>query len=452
MKMPTLHSFQHARGLGMPPDTTPPKWSYTPTDRGRANYLSLLWLSDSIDVVMSQFCIFRTNRVTYMTLKDNRLNDLPYNLYRGNPFIVGRFTRPGFVIMRLIILGGLFTMHAPAVVAQPSTSHKAITTLQSILGARRLDFVNYQSEHFLLATDADKTTATSTLHELEDTYQHVLRWADVLQLSVTAAQQVWPVVYFVHQKDYRLTCERMGVTPIHETGLYAPLQHVVIFQDVANDEQWQAVNERIAQLQLAIRKRSSQSAKESKDQLRQMRDQLKNLQAGKNDIHNRYQQLVIRHEAAHMVLCGLGILNSGVSNPDWLTEGLACQFEVPASKKENFVDNPLRLEDLKNALTHDNPPAIAPLLTFVNKATFSYRSARESSWAYAQAWAVVHYLQTNRPKPFATYLTCQASLASSSANHLTSSCFQRAFLVVPGQLASNWLTWLTSLKLNRSEG
>ncbi len=384
-----------------------------------------------------------------MALTIEILNDPPQHRHRKTPSMPPRFSLCVSVASRLIITVLILALHTPVAIAQPSPSRKALTALQDVLGSQRSDFTNYQSEHFLLAADADQATATVTLHELEDTYQHVRRWADSLHLSVIDAHESWPVVYFAHQKDYQLACEHMGVSAVFGPGLYVPVQHVAIFQDIANLEPWQAVNQHIAQLQLAIRTKSDQSDRGNGDQLRRMRDQLQSLQKKKKDVHRLYQQLVIRHEAAHMIINGLHILNPGVSQPDWLSEGLACQFEIPYSKNESLGSNSLRMGDLKNALVSDEQPGLAELLAFVSETTFTAQSSRDSSWAYAQAWALVYYLQNHHPTQFTTYLVCQAAPAPGSTNDQTATCFQTTFLDTQSTFKSNWKTWLSDLKLDR---
>ncbi len=382
-------------------------------------------------------CTVRINNVTLMALSNTNLNDCPHQGRRA-------VTR----VMRVVMYSVFLAIQLPATMAQPSSRQQALSTLQRALGSQRADFTNHQSEHFLLATDADSGTAKATLLELEDTYRHVKHWAGKLQLSTIAAHEAWPVVYFTHQKDFLISCERMGVSSEQGPGLYLPADHVAIFQDIANLEPWQAASDRIAKIKQAISVYSRPAGQVDDSQLQRMRDQLQLLQNKKKGIRKLFQRLVIRHEAAHMILNGLGILNTGASYPDWLTEGLAGQFELPFSKGETLGYNPMRMDDLKNALAADKSSAIIPLLTFVNENNFSASSAEESSWSYAQAWALVYFLQRNYPKAFTKYIACQAATTDSLENNLNTSCAGTTFLTDQSTFELNWLTWLRGLKLD----
>ncbi len=377
-----------------------------------------------------------------------------------HPLPVGKGwgTRMPPTVMRMAFTCLVITAMASPVMAQTDASRHAHKVLRSTLASQQLDFTMYPSEHFVLATDADKTIANSTLHELEATYQHIQRWADSLELSIDTAHEAWPVIYFMHQLDYERNSYHVGTAATQEFGFYLPSQHLAIFLDITNHTQMRNADERIAQLQASIRTLAELSTDDNEAQRRKMREQLDALLTNKSHIHQRFQQLVVRHEAAHMILNGLGILNPNTTNPDWLTEGIACLFETQSPNNDRPNSNPMRLADLQRALSQppDSVPhqrqAIVPLATFVDETTFSTRSTHETAWRYAQAWALVQYMQANHPTLFTSFLTCQARTTILPKSQKVSPCFKTTFLTNDSQFESQWDNWLSSLKLDHAQG
>ncbi|MFQ5624802.1 MAG: DUF1570 domain-containing protein, partial [Paracoccaceae bacterium] len=104
---------------------------------------------------------------------------------------------------------------------------------------------------------------------------------------------------------------------------------------------------------------------------------------------------VVRHEIAHQVLFNYGLQPRGASNPRWLREGLAMQFEAPAGVNRH------RMEDF---LALDRAGLRLNLRDLIADPEYLGPGAADLPGRYAAAWALVHRLVHERPRALAAYL------------------------------------------------
>ncbi len=108
------------------------------------------------------------------------------------------------------------------------------------------------------------------------------------------------------------------------------------------------------------------------------------------------------HEATHQISFNTGLNRRYADNPSWLTEGLAMYFEA-----SDFLDddveigrvNAVRLKRWRDA---QRAKRTKPMLTIIrdNKRLNQADSAID---AYAESWALTHFLLTTRSDEFAGY-------------------------------------------------
>ncbi len=113
----------------------------------------------------------------------------------------------------------------------------------------------------------------------------------------------------------------------------------------------------------------------------------------------------IIHEATHQTAFNTGIHLRFGNTPKWVVEGLGTLFEAPgvwnSRTHKNRADriNRGRLEAFKRyARTSRKVGSLAEFVSSDRR--FSY----DPSAAYAEAWALTHYLIESRPRQFAEYL------------------------------------------------
>jgi hypothetical protein len=111
------------------------------------------------------------------------------------------------------------------------------------------------------------------------------------------------------------------------------------------------------------------------------------------------------HEATHQIAYNSGLCARLADVPMWVSEGLAMYFEPPdlANAKGwrsiGAINRP-RLEQLHDYL--DRRPAYSLRTLLVDDRRF--RDTRTSLDAYAEAWALNHYLLKQRPAQYVAYL------------------------------------------------
>src|SRR5207253_403978 len=102
------------------------------------------------------------------------------------------------------------------------------------------------------------------------------------------------------------------------------------------------------------------------------------------------------HEAAHQLAFNMGIQKRLVDYPLWLSEGLACSFEMQDrnARRGPSVVNYGRLSVLKEAQKRDK---LIPLEQLLSRQARDKMDENTLSIFYAEGWALFHYLyRTNR--------------------------------------------------------
>jgi hypothetical protein len=97
------------------------------------------------------------------------------------------------------------------------------------------------------------------------------------------------------------------------------------------------------------------------------------------------------HETAHQIAFNMGIQSRQVDYPLWLSEGLACSFEVEdsAGHRGPALINFGRVDPLKQALKDDKLPTID---TFITTEPPPSGDRQALTQVYAESWALFHYL------------------------------------------------------------
>jgi len=116
------------------------------------------------------------------------------------------------------------------------------------------------------------------------------------------------------------------------------------------------------------------------------------------------------HEATHQLAFNSGLQTRFADVPVWLSEGLAMFFESPDLDNRNGWRlgevNRLRWRRFQ-AIQSDRPAD--SLMTLV-RSDDRFRDTATAEDAYAEAWALCHFLIKKRPKQFVAYAQSQASL------------------------------------------
>lgn len=119
------------------------------------------------------------------------------------------------------------------------------------------------------------------------------------------------------------------------------------------------------------------------------------------------------HEAVHQLAFNSGLQKRYADNPLWISEGLAVYFEVPdlsSSKGWRGIGgvHPMRLNRFRQTQNQRGPQWLQSLIASDDR----FRDSREAGTAYAEAWALCHFLASRREDQLVAYLKdlCQEPL------------------------------------------
>ncbi|MEK7756056.1 MAG: DUF1570 domain-containing protein, partial [Planctomycetota bacterium] len=192
------------------------------------------------------------------------------------------------------------------------------------LGGER--FSIRRTDHFLIASDGDEGAVNPLADRLEAAYQAVVRFAEDMKLPIHPPSDPLPVLLFNRHSDFERYAGSVGFKDPAAPGFYHPRNNTAAFCNVLDLPQLRDISQRIEQA-------------EAPERIIDWRSQ-------RDAIVKTFNRLVIQHEAAHQVLFNTGVLSRDADNPDWLVEGLACQFEVSSRD----AVNQMRLADFREAL------------------------------------------------------------------------------------------------------
>jgi len=299
-------------------------------------------------------------------------------------------------------------------------------------------FSVHRTDHFLIASDGDEGIVNPLADRLEATYQAVVRFGDDIKLPIHPPPEPLPVLLFNRHSDFERYAGVVGFNDHSAPGFYHPRNNTAAFCNVLDLPQLRDISQRIEQA-------------EAPERIIDWRSQ-------RDAIVETFNHLVIQHEAAHQVLFNIGVLSSDADNPDWLVEGLACQFEVPSRD----AVNQMRLADFREAIAA-SPGAVTAaasaasalksdnrllsLTDLVADDEFNVADGSKRTFRYAQAWALVDYLHRTRREALASYLrriSAQTSNERTDRQHRITE-FQSVFGTLDQAFEQLWIESVLNL-------
>jgi len=315
---------------------------------------------------------------------------------------------------------------------------------RELLSAAGDGFALLRSEHFLLACDTPAPLARSTLERLEATHADVERFCERLALPIRRPQARLEAILFARPEGFQAYAERLRYDHRGSLGFYHAATNRSAFLDSAADPGLAPARQRLAGLEseyeayrAALRRagppkqtvevqtesggRREMPRTEALARIGKLRAEANQLARDIREYTQQANQMVIQHEGSHQVLFNMDLHRREGGNPQWLMEGLACLFEPPpVSGPAGLAGvNQFRLYDLRRllelpagaaAISEEQirravaEGALLPLQQLISDpAVFECRE--QGVWpAYAEAWAVAHYLYTQRPTELARYI------------------------------------------------
>lgn len=311
---------------------------------------------------------------------------------------------------------------------------------QRLLAAAGGGFQVRRSEHFILAFDTPVRQAKETMDRLESTYADGVRFCETIGLPYNPPKAPLEVILFADPAAFSAYADRLGYVHRDSFGFYHARTNRSAFFDAAADpgltpalNRLGDMKKEIDAIESALRADGDPVSVELPDQpvaqwprqqaaarLRELRKTAKDLERDIRLYQQQSNEMLVQHEAAHHVLFALGVHRREAANPGWLLEGLACLFEPPpVSGTPGLAGvNQFRLYDLRRLLelgANEKGVSNDRLASLIDAGRFipfeklvsdpSVFDRHDGVWpAYAEAWALAHYLYTTRPADLAAYI------------------------------------------------
>lgn len=122
-----------------------------------------------------------------------------------------------------------------------------------------------------------------------------------------------------------------------------------------------------------------------------------------DQLEEQIYRTTVQHEVAHAALSALGVLPRTATQPAWLSEGMASQFEVSIDPLalDTLGISEFRLNDYLAAAKSGR---LLPWHRLLTEDDAFKPSHPQSATAYAQAWLLTHWAVQTRPAAMAEYI------------------------------------------------
>ncbi len=322
--------------------------------------------------------------------------------------------------------------------------------------------------HVLLLHQHSDAEADERIELLERviTGYHLLFAAQGIELSVPRRRLV--SAWFADQKDYLAFLRSEGAQAFATTrGYFHPTWNAVVAYDARSNEPQRTARNKLAakrddlrrygemverapprsriKIKLADLPARTVGHNEAKVLLARIDDEIM-CETMLLDLDRRSVDLgTAAHEMIHQLANDSGLVPQHDAFPVWLHEGLAAQFEVIRGGRWAGISraHDLRLPDWRRL---SSPMKLERL---VRDAGFGHGYNRD---LYAQAWALVYFLRTQRPQQFLTLIDLLRSPDVGAESPVSATgdrvfdAFQRAFGTDMDKLESDWRRFMKTVQ------
>ncbi|TWT45979.1 hypothetical protein RAS1_24160 [Phycisphaerae bacterium RAS1] len=160
-----------------------------------------------------------------------------------------------------------------------------------------------------------------------------------------------------------------------------------------------------------------------------------------------FNTVVTQHEGAHQVAFNVGVQQRGAAYPFWVSEGLACLFEVPPEKGRTAQGAALVNRDRLEAYRKlRGTPAMPSFETFVGLQANERVASADA--AYSQSWALFAFTFHRHPKELSAYMKALAQRVDDAdkTKYDEKAEFERYFKESTGELEKQFEKYVAGLK------
>jgi hypothetical protein len=241
---------------------------------------------------------------------------------------------------------------------------------------------------------------------IETTYRSCVNYSHKLGVPLHQPKRKLLIYYFQEHSQYSTYSVKLGLgeRPQSNPGLYLPTLNISMFYNFQNQDSFKKAREqaeaRIADLRKQAATQKDPAARKAiAKQIAEARRQSTHSSTSGGDI----SESIVQHEVAHQVLWNIGLHNPKefLCNPRWLAEGTAMMFEtISDGKSVNWgALNRSRLEEYQKFLKDKKLIAVREFIS-----THDHFKEATISIAYAESWALVHYLNRTKRAKLSQYI------------------------------------------------
>lgn len=312
-------------------------------------------------------------------------------------------------------------------------------------------FKVFRTMHFSILHNVPDADVKAFSTAIEKTYRSNLNYAMTLGLDPKKPARKLIIYYFNEHPAYSDFSKALGKgeRPQSNPGVFFPDLNRSMFYNFHNQDSLRQARQEAEKKIEDLRQRLS--AKVSAEQRRQINREITQAKAVINasGAHSGSQnEETVQHEVTHHVLWNVGFHNprSFFTNPRWFAEGTAMMFETAGEGKASNIGaiNKGRLRDYQALETAGKLLEVRQLIT--DPALFNQPDIAGS--AYAQAWALVHYLNRQKRAKIKKYIEIinRRGEDYQPSPEREVAAFEKAFGKLDDKWVAQWKAWMKHVR------
>ncbi|HKQ49487.1 MAG TPA: DUF1570 domain-containing protein [Phycisphaerae bacterium] len=286
---------------------------------------------------------------------------------------------------------------------------------------------------------------------IEQTYRSCIKYTQKLGFDAHAPKKKLIIYYFEEHGDYNGHSKKVGVgeMPQSTPGVYVPELNISMFYNFRNQDSFKKARQD-AEAKIDQLKGRLKQGNLTPQERRQINQEIKNARSHANwstTIGGDVSESIVQHEVAHQVLWNIGFHNPKVfiANPRWFAEGTAMMFEpISTGTSANF--GALNSDRLKEYQALEQAKGLVPVKEFISHA--GWFGPATIGQAYAQSWALVHYLnraKRNQVKAYVEIINKRPKTYKSTPEQEIKD-FETAFGKLDRKWEDAWKSWMKRVR------
>lgn len=313
-------------------------------------------------------------------------------------------------------------------------------------------FKTKHTSHYAVIYNTSDAEVGSFSTAIEGTYRSCMNYVERLGIPPEKPDKKLIIYYFNEHKQYSAFSRKLkqGDRPQSQPGVYFPELNRSMFYNFRNQDSFKSAISGAEQKLKSLRD-ELRAPGITAERRRQIRDEMKNAQAQANAAGREGGDLsegIVQHEVSHQVLWNVGYHNKKqfFANPRWLAEGTAQMFETIADGGGANV-GAVNTDRLRHFLYLENTGGLIPLKSFIS--THTYFEEKTIGTAYAESWALTHYLNRVKRKQLKTYVEIIRKRPKDykPTEAVEIADFEKAFGKIDSRWEKTWKAWMKKVRI-----